>query len=43
MAQMAIATIGTATVMGDVNWTMVVSSSLLGGILLVLTSMAGLS
>jgi len=42
MAQMAVATIGTSTLMGDVNWVMVVSSSALGGILSVLTSVAGL-
>ena len=42
MAQTAVATIGTAAVMGDVNWTMVVSASVLAGVLSMLTSIAGL-
>lgn len=42
MAQAAIAMIGTATVMGDVNWQMVLSATLLSGVLSVLTSIAGL-
>ena len=42
VAQTAVATIGTSTVMGDVNWTMVVSASLLAGILSILTSLAGI-
>lgn len=42
IAQTSIATIGTSAVMGDVNWLMVGSSSLLAGILSILTSIAGL-
>ena len=42
IAQTAIATIGTSAVMGDVNWLMVGSSSLLAGILSILTAIAGL-
>ena len=42
VAQTAIATIGTCAVMGEVNWIMVGSASLLAGILSVLTSVAGL-
>ena len=42
VAQTAVATIGTAAVMGEVNWLMVGSASLLAGILSVLTSVAGL-
>jgi len=41
-AQTAIATIGTAAVMGDVNWTMVLSASCLAAVLSILTSLAGL-
>lgn len=42
IAQTAVATIGTSAVMGDVNWLMVGSASLLAGILSLLTSVAGL-
>ncbi len=42
ICQCAISLIGTSTVMGDVNWTMVGSASLLAGILSILTSLAGL-
>lgn len=42
VAQTAVATIGTSVAMGDVNWLMVGSASLLAGILSILTSVAGL-
>ena len=42
MAQTFVATVGTATVMGAVNWKMVLSASVLAGILSVATSVAGL-
>ena len=40
VCQTAVATIGTAMVLTDVNWQMVVSASILSGILSVLTSIA---
>ena len=42
MAQAAIAMIGTAAVMGDVDWKMVASATALSGVLSLLTSVAGL-
>lgn len=42
VCQTAIATIGTATVLSEVNWLMIGSASLLAGILSLLTSLAGL-
>ncbi len=42
VAQTAVATIGTAAVMDEVNWMMVGSAALLAGVLSLLTSIAGL-
>lgn len=38
VAQTAVAMIGTAVVMSDVNWTAVISASVLSGVLSILTS-----
>jgi hypothetical protein len=42
VAQTAAATIGTAALMGEVNWIAVGSAALLAGVLSLLTSAAGL-
>lgn len=42
VAQTSVATIGAAAVLSDVNWLMVISASLLSGLLSILTSVAGL-
>lgn len=42
IAQTAVATIGTAAVIASVDWKMVVSASILAGVLSILTSIAGL-
>lgn len=42
VAQTAIATIGTSAVIASVDWIVVLSASLLAGILSILTSLAGL-
>lgn len=42
MAQAAVAFIGTAAAMGEVDWKMVGSVALLSGVLSILTSLAGL-
>ena len=42
MAQTAVAMISTSVIMSEVNWTMVLSASVLAGILSLLTSIAGL-
>ena len=40
ICQTAVATIGTSTMVGEVNWPMVISTSALAGILSILTSIA---
>lgn len=42
VAQTAVATIGTTAVLSGVDWPMVVSASILAGILSILTSVSGL-
>lgn len=42
VAQAALGIIGVSTVINDVDWMMVISSSVLAGIVSVLTSIAGL-
>lgn len=42
MAQTAVASIGTAAVLGAVDWKIVASTTVLAGILSLLTSLAGL-
>lgn len=42
VAQTAVATIGTASVLGSVDWVIVASASVLAGVLSILTSVAGL-
>jgi len=42
MAQSAIAMIGTSVVIADIDWKLVLSASIVAGILSILTSLAGL-
>ena len=42
MAQTAVAGIGTAAALGEVDWTIAMSSAILAGVLSLLTSAAGL-
>lgn len=42
VAQTAVATISTAAVIGEVDWVMVASASVLAGVVSLLTSIAGL-
>ena len=42
MSQSAIATIGTSAIISQVDWKLVLSASVLAGILSILTSLAGL-
>ena len=42
VAQTAVATIGTSAIIADVNWAIVISASVLAGVISLLTSIAGL-
>ena len=42
VAQTAVATIGTAAALGEVDWRLVASAAVLAGVLSLLTSVAGL-
>ena len=42
VAQSAVAMIGTAAVMAEVDWKMVISAAVLAGVISILTSVAGL-
>ena len=42
VAQTAVATIGTSALLSEVDWFMVLSASILAGILSILTSLAGI-
>lgn len=42
IAQTAVATIGTSALLSEVDWFMVLSASILAGILSILTSLAGI-
>lgn len=42
MAQTAVATIGTASALGDIDFRLVISATVVAGVLSVLTSVAGL-
>lgn len=42
VAQTAVATVGTAALLSEVNWVAVASTSMLAGMLSLLTSLAGL-
>lgn len=42
MAQTFVATVGTAAIMSEVNWPVVMSASVLAGVLSLATSVAGL-
>lgn len=42
VAQTAVATVGSAALMSEVDWKVIVSASLLAGVLSLLTSIAGL-